>query len=393
MTMGRAALLLLVAAALEAGRADAQAIELHAEAFPAGAPVPGYAGVRIRASRRGGDLDTVPVRLQSARAETQFEVAIPAERSVDFVLAVYRDTSSPIDVSVGTAGAVVDPGPASRTVLVVGSLEDAERASDRLGVSLREILRIDHAPALDDPAALDGFAAVWDAGLPERARARYAARGGCLVATAPASAGPPLTLREPSLAATLASRLGPRGLTPRDVVGVSSAPLRLALAYALVLAVAAKVLGRGRTRRLVGTWIVVASGGIAIGLSLRMGSTPRIELFPGGGTILVLESGAPVGHVTQDEALPVPCGAAGRFLRKLGARTIWESDGAVLLVAPLPPEPLFEGSRLPNDPTSTRGSKALRTVLAGLPALLGGPAVVSIDRARGILRAGLQTSR
>ncbi len=384
---------------------QATGVELAAEAFPPGSPAPGYAAVRVRVSAPGGAVSGT-LRLATAGGSvTELPLALAAGAARDLVAAVWRADERGIDVSFGSSRARVEPGPSRQVVLCVGSLAEAERASDTFGCGLPDVMAIDRVPELVDTLALDGFAGVAAEGLPAERLAGRTLRGGAVAGAPPpegfapwserggpwpphADPGRPLPRRSAATPVLLGAALPADRLVPGDLFGSSSGPLRLAFASAVVLAALAAALGR-RPWTVVAVVVVVAAAGSSAVSALGSRTESRVRVASPGGPDLELRGGAPAGPASPLAAGP----AAGAVAYPLGGRPIlrrlgpgaaaWESPGPVLLASPEAPEEPTEGLR--TLAPSEAPSAVLRSLCGAAALALGGGGAARWDPARGVL--------
>ncbi|HKD99433.1 MAG TPA: hypothetical protein VKE69_00370 [Planctomycetota bacterium] len=360
---------LALVAALARGADD---VALEATPFPPGAPAPGYAGVRVRvaaASDRHGTL-----RLRSADGSTtEVDLDLRAGSPSELVVAVWRIEPRPIEVSFGDVTRSVDPGAERSMVLAVGRLAEAEAASDAFDCGLPDVLVLPELPDVADECALDGFGGIAAKGVPAALVAGYRARGGAV------DHGPRRVARAGVAAASV---LPPEGLLPRDLFGVASAPVRIALAGALASAAAAAFLRRR-------PFVALAGGGAVALLTTSLtvlasrAREPLLVVVAGADAALALTSEPKTGEAPLERAV-YPCGARAPISRRLRSGTVrWDAPSAVLLATPTsPPEPL-EGS-VAVDPLAAPGS-TLRALASAASAVVGGPSAVEIDAASGRL--------
>jgi hypothetical protein len=356
--------------------------------------------VRVRARARGAETVSAAVKLASAGSETLYTAALHPDRPLDVVVAVYRSTQDVVRVEVHDASTVVDPGPPARQVLVVGPLERAERACDALGISLRDVVRVDALPSLVDPAALDGFAGVVRDGVPSSARLAYAHAGGTLIDLDGAAPTPLPGLRAPRAAAEAAARLDARGLRARDAFGLAAGPILVALALTAAAAASALILTRspvvhaaavGAVALAALYWVAFAQG------SLEGGARPRIEVrfSPTRALAFTPPHG---GDPPWDAGIPYPCGPRAAIHRRIGFGSqhvlghTWSSPSAVLVAKAAPPDAGFEGAPI-DARTPESQTRNLRALIAGASEILGEGASSALDSARGILRIVPQASR
>jgi len=341
----------VIAAALAAalaGALAAQGVLRGAEAFPPGAPAPGYAGVRVRVD--GGARAVLRLSVDGG-SSTTIELEASAGGARDVVAAVWRAEARAIRVELGAESAIVDPGPPRETVLAVGELADAEAASDAFGCGLPDVLLVKTLPELLDPMALDGFAGVASAGVPSSVAAGLAARGGAVVGPRPdagwpgpwsdaAPAWPALSPSArvarafPRLPVNVAAAAPPEGLAPRDAFGPSSLPIRLLLAAAIVGAALCAALRRRPRTALAAAGATALAATAAVALAARAREAPR-AVFLRAGAEIGLELAAAPGEGALSDAAVFPCGAGASLARTLGPGSDrWSARGAVLLARP-----------------------------------------------------------